>query len=293
MPYVQSGSVTVHFQQSRSRGPVLLLAHGFLMDESMFDPVRKPLTAAGINVVTWDARGHGGTRAPRDEPFTYWDLAADALTVLNALGIEKAVIGGMSQGGYAALRTALLAPDRVLGLALLDTEAGACSLPEWTHYRAFFDAWCGQEEPLALIAEALAPQLIGGPDPAAWTRWITRWRAGDRRAIRAAAHCLMTRDSVLHRLPEIEVPALVLRGSLDASSTAIKSAALAYGLPGASGVVTVPDAGHGAVWTHPELVAPPLLQLMCRARYEPNDSVVGAVAGHEVRMPRKNWTLPG
>ncbi|MFD0363702.1 alpha/beta fold hydrolase [Nocardia sp. GCM10030253] len=292
MPYVQSGSVTVHFRPSRTRGPVLLLAHGFLMDESMFEPLRKPLTAAGINVVTWDARGHGGTRAPRDEPFTYWDLAGDALTVLNALGVEKAVIGGMSQGGYVALRTALLAPERVLGLALLDTEASACSLPELAQYRAFFDAWCGQD-PLAPITETLAPQLIGGPDPAAWTQWTTRWQAGDRLAIRAAAECLMTRDSVLRRLHEIEVPALVLRGSHDASSTAAKSAALAAGLPGASGVITVPDAGHGAAWTHPELVAPALLQLMCRATYEPKDSVVGAGTGHGVRMPRKNWTLPG
>ncbi|MFE7797776.1 alpha/beta fold hydrolase [Nocardia sp. NPDC057440] len=55
----------------------------------MFDPLRKLLIAAGITMVTWDARGNGGTRAPRDEPFTYWDLAADALSVSNALGVEK------------------------------------------------------------------------------------------------------------------------------------------------------------------------------------------------------------
>jgi pimeloyl-ACP methyl ester carboxylesterase len=247
------------------------------MDESMFDPLRKPLAAAGINVVTWDARGHGDTRTPRDEPFTYWDLAADALAVLKAIGVEKAVVGGMSQGGYAALRTALLAPDRVLGIALLDTEAGACSPAELAYYRAIFETWCSQD-PLAPITETLASDLIGGPDPAAWTPWTTRWQAGDRFAIRAAAECLMTRDSVLRRLHEIEVPALVLRGSDDASSTAAKSSALAEGLPGASGVVTVPDAGHGAAWTHPDLVAPPLLRLMRRAIY----------AGQGVRMPRKN-----
>jgi hypothetical protein len=55
----------------------------------MFDPLRKPFAASGINVVTWDARGHGGTRTRRDEPFTYWDLASDALVVLNVLGVER------------------------------------------------------------------------------------------------------------------------------------------------------------------------------------------------------------
>ena len=80
------------------------------------------------------------------------DLAADALAVLDELGIEQAVVGGMSQGGYAALRMALMAPERVRGLALISTESDACTPSELAFYRTFFERWCGVE-PLAPLVE--------------------------------------------------------------------------------------------------------------------------------------------
>ncbi|GAB2507939.1 alpha/beta fold hydrolase [Nocardia heshunensis] len=270
MPYVRSGSATVHFNVDQHRNPgagtnpTLLLAHGFFMDESMFEPMREPLAAAGVNLVTIDARCHGRTQSPDGEPFSYWDLAADGLAVLDELGIEKAVVGGMSQGGYAALRMALLAPERVQGLALIDTEASACSPSELAFYREFFERWTGSEPMAPLVAE-LAPQIIGGTDPRLWRAWTSRWYGSDRQAIAPAARCLMDRRSVLHRLPEITAPALVVRGSHDATSTAQKSEAIATGLSGSDGVVTIPGAGHGAAWTHPEVVVPLLIRLVERA----------------------------
>ncbi|MET9485505.1 alpha/beta hydrolase [Nocardia sp. NPDC006630] len=271
MPYVQSGAATVHFVTSDIAGPTLLLIHGFLMDESMFEPMREPLAAAGINLVTIDARCHGRTQSPDGEQFTYWDMAADALAVMDELGIRKAVIGGMSQGGFTALRLALLAPERVRGLALIDTEAGDCSPAELAFYHAFFERWCSSEPMAPLVAE-LAPQLIGGSDPRLWRAWTSRWYSSDRQSILPAARCLMERRSVLHRLSEITAPTLVIRGSHDGTSTAQKSDALAAGLANADGVVTIPGAGHGAAWTHPEVVAPLLIRLVRRAtaRHENN-----------------------
>ncbi|MFE5284298.1 alpha/beta fold hydrolase [Nocardia sp. NPDC056611] len=257
----------MHYTTSQVSGPTLLLAHGFFMDESMFDPMRESLAAAGINLVTVDARCHGRTQTPDGEPFSYWDLAADGLAVLDELGIERAIIGGMSQGGYSALRMALLAPERVQGLALIDTEATACTPAELAYYREFFERWTG-EEPLAPLVAELAPQLIGGTDPRQWRAWTSRWYSSDRTAIMPAARCLMDRRSVLHRLSEITAPALVVRGSHDGNSTSQKSEALTAGLSGADGVVTIPGAGHGAAWTHPEVVAPLLIRLVeqCTAR---------------------------
>lgn len=251
----------MHYTTSQVSGPALLLAHGFFMDESMFDPMRESLAAAGINLVTVDARCHGRTQSPDGEPFSYWDLAADGLAVLDELGIERAVIGGMSQGGYSALRMALLAPERVQGLALIDTEATACTPAELAYYREFFERWTG-EEPMAPLVAELAPQLIGGADPRQWRAWTSRWYSSDRKAIMPAARCLMDRRSVLHRLSEITAPALVVRGSHDGNSTSQKSEALTAGLSGADGVVTIPGAGHGAAWTHPEVVAPLLIRLV-------------------------------
>ncbi|UFS93244.1 alpha/beta fold hydrolase [Nocardia huaxiensis] len=248
------------------------------MDESMFEPMREPLAAAGINLVTVDARCHGRTQTPEGEQFSYWDLAADAFAVLDHLGIEQAVIGGMSQGGFTAMRMALAEPERVRGLALLDTEGDACTPAELAFYRTFFERWLSPEPIAPLVAE-LAPQLIGGTDPRLWRVWTSRWYASDRQALAPAARCLMDRRSVLHRLPEITAPALIVRGSHDGTSTAQKSELLAAGLPGAAGVVTVPGAGHGTAWTHPDVVAPLLIRLVQRATARRDNSLARALSG--------------
>ena len=76
-------------------------------------PGRSPGTAGDI-----------GDTVDDGQPFTYWDLADDCLGLMDHLGIDRAVVGGMSQGGFVSLRVALAAPDRVRGLILLDTQAG-------------------------------------------------------------------------------------------------------------------------------------------------------------------------
>src|SRR5690348_2127661 len=102
-------------------GPAVVLSHGLLLDQSMFDAQVAAL-APEYRVITWDQRGHGGTPAPG--PFSYWDSARDVLALLDHLGIGRAVLGGMSQGGLLSLRAAMLAPERVRGLILIDSEAG-------------------------------------------------------------------------------------------------------------------------------------------------------------------------
>lgn len=265
MSFAKSGDANVYYRDSGGSGPVVLLAHGFFMDSTMFDRQLDALTSAGFRVITWDARGHGQTTAPADEPFTYWDSAQDALAVLDAAGVEKAVVGGMSQGGYAALRVALLAPDRVDGLLLLDTEAAACDPQAQTGYRELFEAWCGGEVPIEALTSNLAPQLIGGHSPDTdWAPWIAKWHNSDRSAVRKAADNLIDRDSVLERLPEITAPALILRGENDQSAPEPRAAEMAEGLPNADPIVVIPDAGHAANWTHPEQVNPVLVDFLSR-----------------------------
>src|SRR5580704_4940145 len=121
MPSAAVNGITVDYADSGGGGPVVVLSHGFLMEQSMFDAQVAAL-AGEFRVITWDQRGHGGTPAPG--PFTYWDSARDVLALLDHLGVERAVLGGMSQGGFLSLRAALTAPDRVRALVLIDSQAG-------------------------------------------------------------------------------------------------------------------------------------------------------------------------
>ncbi|MEC3915706.1 alpha/beta fold hydrolase [Nocardia sp. CDC160] len=254
MPYVSTDGARVFYTDSGGHSSsVVVLSHGFFMDLSMFAPQVEYLEAKGFRVLCWDARGHGGTVAEPNRPFTYWDSARDLLAVMDAAGVDRAILGGMSQGGYTILRTALLAPERVQGLILLDTEAGDSSEEQRADYRQLFDAWTNPEVPLANLADGLAPQLIGGT-AADQAPWRAKWAVSDRSAITQAANCLIERESLLDRLDEITCPALVLRGEFDGSSTADKSAALAAGLPGSGPVTTILGSGHAANWTDPEPV---------------------------------------
>src|SRR6516225_529714 len=108
--------ISIAYSDSGGDGPAVVLSHGYLMDSSMFEPQVAAL-APEYRVITWDERGFGATKATG--PFSYWDSARDVIGLLDHLGIERAVLGGMSQGGFLSLRATLSAPDRVRGLILI------------------------------------------------------------------------------------------------------------------------------------------------------------------------------
>lgn len=202
-----------------------------------------------FRMVTWDARGHGSTR---DEglPFTYWTSARDALTVLDQLGVERAVVGGISQGGYIALRAALLAPDRVAALVLISSEAHEPTPAELANARKFLDKW-HEDGPRPMLAEHLARRLIGDDD---WYRsvWVKRWLERDPHGTEVAAGALLGRDSILARLSEITCPALVIHPTRSSIPHA-HARQLAEGLPTAR-YVEIEGARQTANMTHPVAV---------------------------------------
>jgi pimeloyl-ACP methyl ester carboxylesterase len=234
------------FEDHGGAGPPVLLAHGFLMDHEMFAPQVEAL-APDYRVVTFDQRGHG--RTPATEPFTYWDSADDALGLLDHLGIDRAVVGGMSQGGFLALRTALRAPERVRALVLLDTRADTEDPATIPAYDALHETWMteGPEQVQAVVASI----ILGD---GSWDDWFAKWAVTDRDWFRLAYRCLMDRDDVTDRLGEIHCPALVVHGTADAAIPMSAAEALRDGLGGTTTLVAVEGGSHAANLTRPEPV---------------------------------------
>jgi len=139
MPLHKINGQWIHYEDTGGDAMPVVLAHGLLMDGEMFAP-QLALQSPDCRIVTWDARGHGETENT-DDPFTYWDLADDLTGLLDHLGIRKAVIGGMSQGGFIALRFALQHPERVSALILLGTQAGSEDPVKVATYRTMLDVW--------------------------------------------------------------------------------------------------------------------------------------------------------
>jgi pimeloyl-ACP methyl ester carboxylesterase len=259
MSFAEVNGQRLRFDDTGGDGPVVVLSHGFLMDREMFAPQVAAL-APEFRVLTWDERGFGETEFD-GRPFTYWDSANDCLGLLDHLGVQRAVLGGMSQGGFLSLRAALLAPERVRALVLIDTQAGPEDPERLPAYRRLQEIWL-EAGPVDSVAQTVAGLIIG--DPALSESWIAKWHALPRETLREPGNCLFEHDDISDRLGEIACPAIVFHGTNDVSIEMAKAEALCQGLPGCTGLIPVQGGSHAANLTHPEQVNGPLLEFLRR-----------------------------
>lgn len=252
MNVIDHRGVSIAVEETGAGLPVVLL-HSFLGSSEIWRG-QVPALAQHYRVIKIDLRGHG--RSDNIEgPFTLYDAVDDVIAVLDALGIERAVWCGLSIGGMVAMRGAIRYPERVAGLVLMDTDAGAETAWNRMKYRAMGGVvstfgFC----PLLPLVSALmfgATTRRDNPTLVDETRQMIA-----RNHIDSARRCLealMRRDSVVGRLQEIEVPALVVVGEEDRMLPPSHSRRIRERLPDA-GLTMIPNAGHMTPLEQPERV---------------------------------------
>ncbi|HTX25806.1 MAG TPA: alpha/beta hydrolase [Streptosporangiaceae bacterium] len=253
MPVAAVNGIEISYSDSGGEGPAVVLSHGFLMDHTMFDQQASTL-APHYRVITWDQRGHGDTRATGE--FTYWDSAADVLGLLDQLGVERAVLAGMSQGGFLSLRAALTAPERVRALVLIDSQAGQEDPAAAPAYEQMHQVWLDNGP--GPVQEAVASIILG---PGRWDDWYAKWNQqyaewapDDLDQLTWPFRCLMDRDDITGRLAGITCPALIVHGTADAAIPMTRAEAVRAGLGGPVTLVAVDGAPHASNVTHPDEV---------------------------------------
>lgn len=233
----------------------MLFSHEFLTDHTMFEAQVEALSGE-FRCITWDERGFGQT--PAQGSFTYWDSADDAIALLTHLGIERATLVGMSQGGFLSLRAALRAPERVAALALIDTDAGAEEPANIAAYEAMGDEWLAHGP--GAVQNAVAGATFGpGVDH---EPWFAKWAAMPREAFVLSFRCLPEREDITERLASITCPAIVFHGQGDESIAMVRAEMLCDRLPGCHSLVVVKGAPHASCMTHPDQVNGPLLDFL-------------------------------
>jgi 3-oxoadipate enol-lactonase len=234
-------------------GPTLLLLHAFPLGLSMWDAQVEALSATH-RVVRFDARGFGGS-APGEGPLTMERIADDGAALLDLLGIEKAVVGGCSMGGYAAFAFVRRHRQRLAGLVLQDTRAGADTAEAMAN-RAALAARVLAEGAVAAV-EAFLPKLVGEtthrerPDLVAGLR--ERILATSPQGIANSLHGLASRVDSRGTLPTIAVPTLVLVGAEDVLTPPSEATTMAAAIPRAR-LDVIPRAGHLANLESPAAV---------------------------------------
>lgn len=250
MPVAEVRGQRLHYEDTAAEGTPLVLSHGFLMDGDMFEPQRRVL-GLRHRVITWDQRGHGRTEWD-GKPFTYWDSAEDLAGLLDHLGVHRAVVGGMSQGGFVSLRFALRYPTRTEGLVLIDSQAGQEDPDKVLQYDLMHDVWTGTG-PNDQLLEMTAAIIIGNQRPES-AAWIAKWNARDPKELTPIYRTLIDRDDITDRLGEIKAPALVIHGDDDVAIDVSLAEKLCAGLPGCKALVRIEGAGHASNLTHPDPV---------------------------------------
>jgi pimeloyl-ACP methyl ester carboxylesterase len=247
MPFARVNGQKLFYEDTGGTGPAVIFSHGLFMDHEMFAPQVEALSER-YRCITWDERGHGQTAGDTLEPFSYYDSADDVAALLAHLGIEQAVLAGMSQGGFLSMRCALTHPDKVRALILIDTQAGVEDPAKMAGYEQLLHDWTtnGLSDAVASIIEGI---ILGENWPGA-AYWKDKWRAMRPVNVAGCFATLSTRDDITSRISAIKVPTLVIHGDADAAIPLDLAEVLVKRITGAQ-LAPIPGAGHAANLTHP------------------------------------------
>jgi 3-oxoadipate enol-lactonase len=230
MPFAQGQGARIHYEiEGPEDGPVLLLSNSLGTDLGMWSP-QIPSLAARYRVLRYDSRGHGRSEAP-EGPYTIDMLGQDAVAVLDAADVERALFCGLSKGGMVGQWLGVNAPDRVGRLVLANTAA-----------------FIGAPEVWNQRIETVRAQGMAAIVPGVIDRWFTKpfqERAPDSVArIRDmllatdpegyAACCAAVRDMDQRQtIGAIRVPTLVIAGRHDLATSPEQGRLIADTIPGA------------------------------------------------------------
>lgn len=246
--YCHVGSRTVAYLDSAPGDTALrtyVMLHAFPIGANQWEPQMRSVPA-GWRLITPDLRGFGGSTEPDSlSALAISDYAGDVADLLEELSISRAVIGGLSMGGYAALALLQSAPHLIEALVLADTRATA-DTPEGRANRRNMLALVDREGPSG-VAREMMPKLLGkttrelNPAIEAQVRRLIEQQSPV--AIRGAIHRMMHRPDSTALLSQVTVPTLVIVGEEDELTPPEESRRIAEAVAGAT-LVTIPAAGH-------------------------------------------------
>lgn len=230
-------------------GTPLVLLHAFPLSSRMWQGQLDELPGSdgsAARVIAVDLRGFGGTDLGRDEPSI--DLLADDVALLlDRAGLDRAVVGGLSMGGYVAMAMARRHPERLSGLLLADTRATADTEQARTNRERIAAAVLARNSVQLLLDEQVPSPLLGPTTVRERPRVAERLRSMVEEATPAAVawaqRAMAARPDSTAALAALTVPALVVVGEEDTLTPVADAQAMAAALQDAV-LTVIPGVGH-------------------------------------------------
>ena len=251
----------------RGSGPPLALSHGWLGPTEDWPPGIIESLSDRLTVLVYDVRGHGRTQAPEDiEAYSLPRYARDLAALLDTLGVERAHIGGVSQGGMIAAQFVCDFPERARSFLLCDSTAGNGDDPgpggdfERTMQR-YFDWMAPYAREHGLEALARERTRLERERDAHYFEFPVETTAREAKHIRqhtrmsieaflGTARAIRERPDLTCQLPELGMPALVVAGEWDGF---YPCAERDHGLLHGSRFVRVRNCGHASPDWRPDV----------------------------------------
>lgn len=256
---VPLGAMELSVLEAGSGGRPMMWIHGFAGGKEDYAGHFRGFAVDGFHVVAPDLRGHGASSAPdKESDYDFAILANDLLDLADALEWESFVLLGHSMGGMVAQELALIAPQRLKALVLVDTCGGALEVDRGPALAAVELVRQAGTERLAVLMQSIS----GGPLESEATRalsehepgWIERGDANLRNSsdamYAAMLSAMLDRADRRAELSSLQVPTLVMVGDQDV--VFIKSCEeLGAAIPNAQ-LVMVPESGHTPMQEAPQ-----------------------------------------
>jgi pimeloyl-ACP methyl ester carboxylesterase len=232
-------------------GSALMLLHAFPLSGTMWRHQVARLSSQ-YRLIVPDLRGFGATDAPPGL-YTMEQQADDAAALLEHLGVARAVVVGLSMGGYIAFAFKRRYGERIAALVLADTKAGSDS--DEARAGRETNARLVEEQGVEAIADKLIPGLVSPAAPQALRdelRAIITANSPD--GIAGALRGMAARPDSTPELPQIAVPTLAIVGEQDGLTPPAEAERIVAGVSGRPAeLVVIPGAGHLSALEAPDL----------------------------------------
>lgn len=245
--------INIDYRDEGAGVPVIFL-HAFPLNQTMWNDQVEALREH-CRTITLDLRGLGNSDSSEGAS-SVDQMAGDVRTLMTALDIDRAILVGLSMGGYVSLAFYQNYPEAVRALVLADTRAGA-DTPE-ARERRLKSAETVEREGSRAIASDMIPLLLGHTTLTSRPQVVDRVRAmieaNSPRGIAAAQRAMAGRRDSTSLLSIIDCPVMVIVGNEDTLTSVAEAKSLAQGIPGAR-LVIVEGSGHLTNLEQPEVFA--------------------------------------
>ncbi len=233
MPVITREQGVRIYYEERGSGPAVLLSHGYSASARMWAGQMESLTDR-YHLIAWDMRGHDRSDSPDDTSlYSPEATVADMAAVMDVCGAKRAVIGGLSLGGFMSLAFHLAHPERTVALMLFDTGPGYKKEGPREEWNRMADTYAAALEKRGLSAVNASAEVA-----------VAKHRSAQGLAHAARGMLAQKDGSVIESLPAIRVPALILCGSEDKQFLAATDY-MAAKSPGAEKAI-IQGAGHAS-----------------------------------------------